>query len=192
MPPIRIDKPVIATATREFAHVGFHGTTGELIAKKAKVTEGSVFRVFGSKENIFARVVEHAAEVLTKSLSTIVNEIAISKNGDLGFVRNVAAILMTNFTPDAARIIAYTALEQPKLAGKFDKVTQAYERTIAKAIEDRIRKDASAKFAASQLIAYVLQVQTFGPTATRKSREVRARRALVENFVEIWIKGVER
>jgi AcrR family transcriptional regulator len=183
MPPIRIDKPVIATATREFARVGFHGTTGELIAKKAKVTEGSVFRVFGSKENIFARVVDHICEELNKSLKVV--SIDSEKKSD-----STASHLMTIFTAEAARIIAYTDLEQPKLSGRFEKVISAYERAIAKGIEGTVRGD--AKIAASQLLRYVLQVQAFGPTATRVSRQLKARRDLVENFVEMWLRGTAK
>jgi AcrR family transcriptional regulator len=190
MPPIRIDKPVIATATREFARVGFHGTTGELIAKKAKVTEGSVFRVFGSKENIFACMVDHVCEVLHKSLDNVTHVLDDRKGGKLPEMRTVVPLLMTIFTADAARIIAYTELEQPKLSGRFEKVISAYERAIAKGIEGAVCED--PKVAASQLIGYILHVQTFGPKATRASRQARARRALVENFVEMWLKGLAK
>jgi AcrR family transcriptional regulator len=183
MPPIRIDKPVIATATREFARVGFHGTTGELIAKKAKVTEGSVFRVFGSKENIFARMVDHVCDELNKALE---GPAPLGTDG-LPKAKKLVEVLMSIFTTDIARIIAYTELEQPKLSGRFEKVISAYERALAKAIDG-----GDAKLAATQLIGYILHVQAFGPTATRASRQTKARRALVENFVEMWLKGLAK
>ena len=49
----KIDARILEKAIELFADFGYYGVTTRDLAKKAKVTEGSIYRLFHSKENLF-------------------------------------------------------------------------------------------------------------------------------------------
>jgi AcrR family transcriptional regulator len=61
---------ILAIAAEEFAVGGLHGTSTETIARRAGITQAYVFRLFGSKKNLFIRVVQSAFEHLTDAMRT--------------------------------------------------------------------------------------------------------------------------
>lgn len=61
----RIEGRIMEHAIDLFANYGYFGVTTRDLAKKARVTEGSIYRLFGSKENLFEEAVR---TVLHRSL----------------------------------------------------------------------------------------------------------------------------
>jgi AcrR family transcriptional regulator len=61
--PSKIRKQIVEQAVRCFARHGYHGATTKKIAKRADVTEGSLFRLFISKDKLFT-------EALTLALAS--------------------------------------------------------------------------------------------------------------------------
>ena len=59
---------ILAIAAQEFALGGLHGTSTETIARRAGITQAYVFRLFGSKKNLFIQVVRSAFEQLTAAM----------------------------------------------------------------------------------------------------------------------------
>lgn len=59
---------IMAIAAEEFAAGGLHGTSTETIARRADITQAYVFRLFGSKKNLFVRVVRAAFDQLTDGM----------------------------------------------------------------------------------------------------------------------------
>lgn len=59
---------ILAIAAEEFALGGLHGTSTETIARRAGITQAYVFRLFGSKKNLFIQVVRAAFEQLTGAM----------------------------------------------------------------------------------------------------------------------------
>lgn len=55
---------ILAIAAQEFAIGGLHGTSTETIARRAGITQAYVFRLFGSKRNLFVQVVNAAFDQL--------------------------------------------------------------------------------------------------------------------------------
>src|SRR5438045_24451 len=51
--PSKIAKHILAAAVELFSQHGIDGTTTKEIAMKTDVTESSLFRLFGSKDNLF-------------------------------------------------------------------------------------------------------------------------------------------
>src|SRR5215471_20175922 len=49
----RIEARILDRAIELFADFGYYGVTTRDLAKKAKVTEGSIYRLFKSKDNLF-------------------------------------------------------------------------------------------------------------------------------------------
>lgn len=59
---------ILAIAAAEFAAGGLHGTSTETIARRAGITQAYVFRLFGSKKNLFVQVVRAAFDQLTDGM----------------------------------------------------------------------------------------------------------------------------
>lgn len=59
---------ILAIAAEEFAAGGLHGTSTETIARRAGITQAYVFRLFGSKKNLFVQVVQAAFDQLTDGM----------------------------------------------------------------------------------------------------------------------------
>lgn len=59
---------VLRIASEEFAASGLHGTSTETIARRAEITQAYVFRLFGTKKNLFIQVVEAAFERMTEGM----------------------------------------------------------------------------------------------------------------------------
>lgn len=55
---------ILSIAAQEFAAGGLHGTSTETIARRAGITQAYVFRLFGSKRNLFIQVVNAAFDQL--------------------------------------------------------------------------------------------------------------------------------
>jgi len=73
--PSKIRDRICATAVRRFSATGFHGTSTKEIAKSANVTEGSLFRLFESKEKLFSECLGHA--LASKKIGRIQLRLAI-------------------------------------------------------------------------------------------------------------------
>ncbi len=58
-----------ATAVREFARGGFHGTTIADVAREAKISPAYVFKLFPSKERLFATALESCFEQVVTALA---------------------------------------------------------------------------------------------------------------------------
>jgi AcrR family transcriptional regulator len=63
--PSKIDGKILDTAITCIADLGYHGTTTKEIATAANVTEGSVFRLFHSKENLFEEALKKVSTQMT-------------------------------------------------------------------------------------------------------------------------------
>ena len=60
---------VLKTAGQEFAQYGLHGVSAEVIAHKAGITHAYVFRLFGTKKQLFLEVVKGAFEAMVNGLT---------------------------------------------------------------------------------------------------------------------------
>jgi AcrR family transcriptional regulator len=60
---------VLEAAVACFARKGFYGTTTHEIAERAEISQPYVYRLFASKELLFARAVDHVSELMAASLT---------------------------------------------------------------------------------------------------------------------------
>ncbi len=65
---------ILRIAAEEFAANGLHGVSAEVIAKRAEITHAYVFRLFGTKKNLFIEVVRRAFDQMTGALQQAVDE----------------------------------------------------------------------------------------------------------------------
>lgn len=59
---------ILSIAAEEFAVGGLHGASTETIARRAGITQAYVFRLFGSKRNLFIQVVQAAFDRFTDGM----------------------------------------------------------------------------------------------------------------------------
>jgi len=59
---------VLAVAEEEFAATGLHGTSAETIARRAGISQAYVFRIFGTKKQLFVEVVDGAFERMSVAM----------------------------------------------------------------------------------------------------------------------------
>jgi AcrR family transcriptional regulator len=59
---------VLQIAAEEFAGGGLHGTSTEVIARRAEITQAYVFRLFGTKKALFLEVMTAAFDRLTEEM----------------------------------------------------------------------------------------------------------------------------
>gem|GEM_PF-7087440 len=74
---MKTEDKIILAAMRMFETCGFAAATTKAIAAEAGVAEVTLFRIFGNKQKLFARVLGHISEVFG------VAEISNSQSGDL-------------------------------------------------------------------------------------------------------------
>ncbi|NUP73527.1 MAG: TetR/AcrR family transcriptional regulator, partial [Sinomonas sp.] len=67
MPAAERRELILRDATAVFAANGYGGTTTDLVAKAAGVSQPYVVRMFGSKEKLFLAVLERAARLLVET-----------------------------------------------------------------------------------------------------------------------------
>jgi AcrR family transcriptional regulator len=60
---------VLAAAMEEFALSGLHGASGEAIASRAGISQPYLFRLFGTKRELFLAVVDRAFEQMLGALT---------------------------------------------------------------------------------------------------------------------------
>ncbi len=65
---------ILEAATGVFGERGFHGTTTDMVARAAGVSQPYVVRMFGTKENLFLEVLERALERLLGAFRSAVEE----------------------------------------------------------------------------------------------------------------------
>ena len=59
---------LLAIAERHFAETGFHGTSTENIAREAGITQAYVFRLFGTKRELFVQCADAAFARMTSAM----------------------------------------------------------------------------------------------------------------------------
>jgi AcrR family transcriptional regulator len=62
---------VLRIAAEEFAGGGLHGTSTELIARRAEITQAYIFRMFGTKKALFLEVMVAAFDRMTEGMRDV-------------------------------------------------------------------------------------------------------------------------
>jgi len=112
-------RQVLDAARAVFAHNGFHGATIEAVARGAEMPRPTVYEIFGGKDELFAAVVDDAAERVVRRLSASFTE---SQDYSLeDFVRHNFAAVFDLFEQDRDAVTVLLRAEQ----GDVDRPTTA-------------------------------------------------------------------
>ena len=144
---------ILDAATVEFSLHGFENANMTVIAKKAQVSVGSLYKYFESKQDLFLTVVQHSI----RSMTELLDRLAVSQEDILVKVeRNIREIQRTS-KESAVLLRLYngmTAEINPRFASQFAYEMESLTARIYRvAIEEGkkagdIREDIDAPFAA--------------------------------------------
>ena len=125
---------LIDAAVHEFAHGGLHGTPVDRIARRVGVAQPYVFRLFGSKKELFLQAVERGfqlpADAFTKAAAEYDPTIAKPDADVLKAMGNAYAQLLDSDDRDFLMLQhqAYAACDDPEIR---ERVRSLYARLVA-------------------------------------------------------------
>ncbi len=144
---------ILDAATVEFSQHGFENANMTVIAKKAQVSVGSLYKYFESKQDLFLTVVQHSI----RSMTDLLNRLAVSEEDILVKVERILREIQRTSKESAVLLRLYngmTAEINPRFASQFAYEMESLTARIYRvAIEEGkkagdIREDVDAPFAA--------------------------------------------
>ena len=144
---------ILDAATVEFSLHGFENANMTLIAKKAQVSVGSLYKYFESKQDLFLTVVQHSI----RSMTELLDRLAVSQEDILVKVERIIREIQRTSKESAVLLRLYngmTAEINPRFASQFAYEMESLTARIYRvAIEEGkkagdIREDIDAPFAA--------------------------------------------
>ena len=119
---------IMRVATNEFATNGFEDTSIECIAKKAKISVGSVYKYFENKEDLFITVVHDGIS----KLDELLNELYAAREDVIVKVERILReiIALSRREPDLIKL--YCVLASSKSSPLLTSVAQEMEAMSAK------------------------------------------------------------
>lgn len=144
---------ILDAATVEFSLHGFENANMTVIAKKAQVSVGSLYKYFESKQDLFLTVVQHSI----RSMTELLDRLAVSQEDILVKVERIIREIQRTSKESAVLLRLYngmTAEINPRFASQFAYEMESITARIYRvAIEEGkkagdIREDIDAPFAA--------------------------------------------
>ena len=156
---------ILDAATVEFSLHGFENANMTVIAKKAQVSVGSLYKYFESKQDLFLTVVQHSI----RSMTELLDRLAVSQEDILVKVERIIREIQRTSKGSAVLLRLYngmTAEINPRFASQFAYEMESLTARIYRvAIEEGkkagdIREDIDAPFAA-WLLDYIFMSLQF-------------------------------
>ena len=144
---------ILDAATVEFSLHGFENANMTVIAKKAQVSVGSLYKYFETKQDLFLTVVQHSI----RSMTELLDRLAVSQEDILVKVERIIREIQRTSKESAVLLRLYngmTAEINPRFASQFAYEMESLTARIYRvAIEEGkkagdIREDIDAPFAA--------------------------------------------
>ncbi len=201
MPSKLIDQAIRA-AIAEFSKCGFAGAATKTIAIQAKITEGSLFRLFGSKERLFETALRRCVQ---ESFATGRLAEALQADGESleHFEAAIKRGLRCAFdmaTPDAIRLVNVALLERPELARSVYLTELNLANGVIAHMVDHfrncgaIRSDVDPDFAAQFLLFALFRHRFLLAVRPPNARPLGSIQAdpekAVDQYVDMWIRGI--
>lgn len=155
---------ILDAATVEFSLHGFENANMTVIAKKAQVSVGSLYKYFESKQDLFLTVVQHSI----RSMTELLDRLAVSQEDILVKVERIIREIQRTSKESAVLLRLYngmTAEINPRFASQFAYEMEAMTARIYRiAIEEGkkagdVRPDIDSAFAAFLLDNIFMSLQ---------------------------------
>lgn len=181
---------ILEAATELFSEFGYYGVTFRSLAKRAKTTEGSLYRLFTSKENLFE-------EALLSVVGLSLDPDVLMQFEKGQHTRKELASLITRVVKrwyeslpnKAARLLTYAYFVAPKLRhmavspyARIDKLIETIAATISEESKSSGAR-ATSRLAVTGLILALLHFKmTYATTCSRAEEE-----GTVNAFIRVWM-----
>ncbi len=166
LPSTRIQRSrekVLRAATALFAAKGYHETSTRDVARRARVNEVTVFRLFRTKQDLYVSVLE--ARMRAELPQWVAPVLGGGGNYEHGFLR-IAERLQEVFDPLFLRLLFFAALEKPNILKKRFRaqVVSFYEllgQHIQAGIDDGILRSLQPALMGRALVAMIAYQELF-------------------------------
>lgn len=135
---------VLRAAAGAFRAAGFDGTSMEDVAREAGVTRLIVYRIFESKEALYAAVLDQVVDDLRETVDV---------EGRTGVVSGLVTVARRH--PDAFRLLWRHAAHEPAFASRAEEVRRAVDEIARTLIADAVTDPLLQAWAASAIVAFV-------------------------------------
>ena len=141
---------VLDAARAAFAARGYHASAVRDIARRARVNEVTVFRLFGNKEHLYEAVLESHSLTEIDSPEWL-SAVASAESGPVTLVDGLQRV----FDPVLTRLMFFAALERPQIARK---TISPRLRSLSKALQTglELRDSSAAGITVSEALAEAL------------------------------------
>lgn len=182
---------VVRAATTLFAARGFGGTSTRDVARKARVNEVTVYRLFKNKQDLYLQVLDR--EMGLKEPEWLLPVLQSSDDPEKAFL-SLAENLEELFDPVFLRLLFYAALEKPGLLRKRYRpsLVSFYEilgRQVQERIDSEILRDVEPMLMGRALVGMIAYHQIVcellgGPDFLGRNAEGAA-----DVYTDIWLRG---
>ncbi|MGY2737142.1 TetR/AcrR family transcriptional regulator [Sphingomonas sp. UYP23] len=115
---------IVSTATKMFAISGFHQTPMSELAVEANVSVGSIYRLFGNKNDLILAIVKLDAERKLREIRSIIPRL---KDGDITIEDGLCHFIENVISKDEEAISFYIFAEVSQNAAVADEVRNQYQ-----------------------------------------------------------------
>ncbi|MCZ7624622.1 MAG: TetR/AcrR family transcriptional regulator [Candidatus Methylomirabilis sp.] len=189
-------RQIVEVAVDLFSRKGFRGTRTREIAEAAGISEAMIFKHFATKRELYAAILE-AKSVTEELLASAA--VAAQKNDDAGVLRAVGLKMIEQTEADRSlmRLLLFSALEGHELSDIFfESRVKTLHEFLSSYIEKRIKEKrvrsmnalVTARGFLGMVVHYLLIHELFGVKRPPRSSP----EEVVEQFVSIFLKGIER
>jgi AcrR family transcriptional regulator len=191
----KIQPKILSAGIDLFSDFGYYGVTTRDLAKKARTTEGSLYRLFESKEKLFEEALKY---VIDRSLDPAQFLLALFENEQAGkpdFSSIVSSVLRrwyASLPQKSARLLTQAYFVRPKLRhmiaspyASIDKIIDILATAIGREQKSHSAK-ANAKAAATAIILTLLHFKITSAATCSVKQETE----MVESFVQLWLHGL--
>jgi len=189
--PLSPGERILKVATTLFSVHGFRGTSTRDVARRAKVNEVTVFRLFRNKEKLFIKVIEGRLNG-SEGLS-IVDSLNAAKNRD-GALALMTDYMQQTFDPTFLRLLLFAVLEQPKLVKRYiqPRILDFYlalDGYLAQHARDGYLRPLEPDLAARALLGMVAYHRIFHELLGAGGSAAEEQPPL-SKYMDIWLHGV--
>lgn len=190
--PLGSRERVLRAATALFALRGFQGTSTRDVAKRARVNETTVFRLFKNKQDLYLNVLNRKMGV---SVPEWLLPVLQSSPDPASVCTLLAKRLQEFFDPIFMRLLFFAALEKPELLRKrFRPTLLCFYETLGGQIQARIDAGVLRKLDAELMgrafVAMILYHEIFGELLGGRDFPGCNSNEFAQVYTDIWLHGV--
>ena len=185
---------IVRVAERLFSRRGFRGTTTREIAKKAGISEATIFKHFSGKEDLYRAIINRCCDDAGGGIAFIKR---IEDKHGVELFREVARFFMEKYRedPDFARLLMFSALEERNFSDIFIKskgmdslnyLSKRIEELMKKGVFRRANPTLCARAFLGMVMHYCMLQEIYGFKRFMDFPQ----EEVIDTFVDVFMKGM--